>query len=278
MERAPGARPRGFIAFGQGHLSILRVRDTERIEVEAMRSLFSIPGVRGALGEAGGAIAVRVDGLPIKELNRMLGVYSISEVDELEHVFDGRPHWITVDPEAGLDGGLRERGYVHTGDWRKFVRGAEPYPARTDLDVEDARSREDVTAFLERAWGIPPPEAEWMSGVHALPGWHCFIAYDGAVPVGGGMLYVLDDVGWVGVAATQLEYRGRGVQSAVFAARFERARSLGLRLLVTETGITDPPGPSYRNMLRAGFEPVYARPVYAASEAESSSSSGSRPR
>jgi hypothetical protein len=253
------------------------VRDTERIEVEAMRSLFSIPSGRAALGEAGGAVAIRVDGMPIKELNRILGAYDASEVDALQRLFDGRPHWITVDPEAGLDGELAARGYVHTGAWRKFVRGTEPHPARTELDVEDARSREDVKAFLERAWGIPPPEAEWMSEVFGHPGWHCFIAYDGAEPVGGGMLYALDDVGWVGVAATRTEYRGRGVQNAVFAARFDRARSLGVRLLVTETGITDPPGPSYRNMLRAGFEPTYARPVYAASGDGSSSSSGSRP-
>ena len=26
--------------------------------------------------------------------------------------------------------------------------------------------------------------------------------------------------------------------------------------------IADEPGPSYRNMLRAGFEPTYVRPVY----------------
>jgi GNAT superfamily N-acetyltransferase len=77
------------------------------------------------------------------------------------------------------------------------------------------------------------------------------------------MLFALDDAGWIGVAATQPEYRGRGVQGAVFAARFDRAREIGLRTLITETGITDPPGPSYRNMLRTGFRPTYARPVYA---------------
>jgi GNAT superfamily N-acetyltransferase len=253
------------------------MKASERVEVEALRSLFDVPEPRGLLREAGGAIAIRVDGLPIKELNRIAGLYDVDDLAELEDLFDDRPYWITLDPEANLDDELAARGYVPAGAWQKFARGVGPYAGHTDLDVGDARSRHDVATYLRRAWTIPALEADWLSGVFGHPDWHCFVAYDGAQAVGGGMLYVLDDVGWIGVAATQPEYRGRGVQSAVFAARFDRARELGLRQLVTETGITKPPGPSYRNMLRAGFEPTYARPVYTASDAGSSSSSGSRP-
>jgi GNAT superfamily N-acetyltransferase len=239
------------------------MRTSERVEVEALRSLLAHPESLGRLGESGEAIAVRVDGLPIKELNRIAGLCDVSELEALTPVFEDRPYWITVDPEAGLDSELLARGYVRTGAWQKFTRGVEPHSAQTELEITDARSREDVAAFLQRAWGVPPPEAEWMSLVFDHPDWHCFVAYDGKEPVGGGMLYVLGDAAWVGVAATQPEYRGRGVQNAMFAARFDRARELGLRTLITETGITEPPGPSYRNMLRAGFEPTYERPVYA---------------
>ena len=235
---------------------------SERVEVEALRSLFSLAEPCGRLGEANGAIAIRVDGLPIKELNRIAGLSDTAELDQLTHVFENRPYWITPDPEAGLDDELLARGYVRSGAWQKFVRGVDPYEAQTELEVVDARSRADVATFLRRAWGVPSPEAEWLSGVHHQPDWHCFVAYDGDEAVGGGMLYVLEDAGWIGVAATQPEYRGRGVQNAMFAARFDRARELGLKELFTETGITDPPGPSYRNMLRAGFEPAYERPVY----------------
>jgi hypothetical protein len=40
------------------------------------------------------------------------------------------------------------------------------------------------------------------------------------------------------------------------------AHELGLRLLVTETGVPRDgrPGPSYRNILRAGFREAYVRP------------------
>ena len=51
------------------------------MEVEALRSLFAVPEPTGALGEAGGAIAIRVDGLPIKELNRIAGLYDLAELD-----------------------------------------------------------------------------------------------------------------------------------------------------------------------------------------------------
>jgi hypothetical protein len=57
------------------------------------------------------------------------------------------------------------------------------------------------------------------------------------------------------------------VNSSFLAARIDRARELGLRLLATESGapLDGEPGPSYRNILRAGFEPAYIRPNYTAS-------------
>ena len=276
MERAPGADgTRGVIAYGPRHLSILPMRPSERVEVDALRSLFST----GALREAGEAVAVRVDGIPGRELNRIAGLYDFSHLDELAGVYDKRPYWVSLDPEAGLDEELVGRGYIRDGAWQKFERGVEPVEAHTDLDIAEARSAQDVAAFLRTSWGVPEDAARWLAALAGHPDWHCFIAYDGGEPVGGGMLYAHDDAGWLGVASTRVDYRGRGAQSALLAARIERAAKLGLRLLVTETGAAEgaEPGTSYRNILRAGFEPVYVRPNYTASGAGSSSSSGSRP-
>lgn len=87
---------------------------------------------------------------------------------------------------------------------------------------------------------------------------------EGGEPVGCGALYVTEAprAGWLGLAATRPDRRSRGAQSVIFAARIERARELGCEAVVTETGVAGPdgPGPSYRNMLRAGFVPAYARP------------------
>jgi GNAT superfamily N-acetyltransferase len=68
--------------------------------------------------------------------------------------------------------------------------------------------------------------------------------------------YAAGDVGWLGIASTLAEFRGRGAQSALLAARVARAHRLGLRLLVTETET------SYGNVLRAGFGERYVRPNY----------------
>src|SRR4029077_18965400 len=88
--------------------------------------------------------------------------------------------------------------------------------------------------------------------------------YDGERAVGAGALFVSGKTGWFGIAGTLPEARGRGSQGALFAARIDRARELGLDLLVTETGVPrdGQPGPSYRNMLRVGLEPTYVRPNY----------------
>ena len=77
-----------------------------------------------------------------------------------------------------------------------------------------------------------------------------------------GALFAHGEVGWLGFGATRPEHRGRGAQGAILAGRIERARGLGLRRLVTETGAPreDGPGPSYRNILRAGFREIEVRP------------------
>jgi ribosomal protein S18 acetylase RimI-like enzyme len=71
-------------------------------------------------------------------------------------------------------------------------------------------------------------------------------------------------VGWLSFAATLPEFRRRGAQNALLAARIRAAAELGCSLVVGETGALEDgrPSNSYRNIVRAGFEPVYDRPNY----------------
>ena len=75
-------------------------------------------------------------------------------------------------------------------------------------------------------------------------------------------------MGWLGAAGTLPEFRRRGAQGAILAARIEAGRQAGCETLVTETGepVDGRPGGSYRNIVRAGFEPVYVRQNYLSSE------------
>lgn len=86
-----------------------------------------------------------------------------------------------------------------------------------------------------------------------LPGWHLFLARDDGVDVAAGVLFVQSDTAWLASAATLAAHRRRGAQQALMAARVAYARELG----ATQVGArTEPVGPSFRNLIRAGLRPV----------------------
>jgi GNAT superfamily N-acetyltransferase len=244
-----------------------RVRDGERSEVEAYRDIFAAapPGIPAEALVAGGAIALRVAGAPLVELNRIVGLSSVAELEGLEPLYGDGRIVVSLDPEARLDDELLARGYREGYPWQKFERGVEPYEPHTTLSVRDAAGPGAFGPAVAAGFGAPPVFAQWLDALVGRLGWHVFVAHDGERAVGGGALFATGATGWLGIAGTLADARGRGAQSAIIAARIDRARELGLELLVTETGVPGDagPGPSYRNILRAGFEPAYVRPNYA---------------
>lgn len=240
---------------------------TERVEIEAVRDLVSsaTPDVGVELRAAGEAIAVRLAELPdVTELNRVIGLSSLEELDELETLYDGGRFTISLDPEAGLEAALERRGFVAGYPWQKFERGTQRCDAQSVLSVEDPREAADFGAAFAGGYGLPNVVSDWSSRLVGRQDWHCFVAYDGDEPAGVGALFVSGSAGWLGFGATLPEKRGRGAQSAILATRINRAADLSLDLLATETGVPreDGPGPSYRNILRAGFREAYVRPNY----------------
>ena len=92
--------------------------------------------------------------------------------------------------------------------------------------------------------------------LYAAEGATCFLARIDGEPAGGGLVGV--DGAWAGLgsASTIPGFRGRGVQAALIAARLAFAREAGC----THAVVTAVPGTgSHRNLLRAGFAPLYAR-------------------
>jgi GNAT superfamily N-acetyltransferase len=242
------------------------MRACERAELEAMRDwVAASPGGPIESAERGSAVALHSTAFPLRELNRIVGLYDIDALDVLAPLYEGGFFWVALDPEAGLDDELQARGFVADYAWQKFERGLEPVDALTDLRVVDAESADDFGAAFAKGYGLPPALGESAANIVGRPCWHCFVAYDGAEPVAAGALFESGDAGWLGAAATLASHRGRGAQSAILAARVERARERGLRVLVTETGLPrdGQPGASYRNILRSGFRPTYVRPNYA---------------
>ena len=242
------------------------MRAGERAELEALRDwVAASPDGPIELARSGSAVALRSAAFPVRELNRIVGLYDLKALDELARLYEGDSFWVALDPEAGLDDELQALGFVPDYAWQKFERGLEPVDARTDLRVVDAESPADFGTAFAQGYGLPPALGDFAAGVVGRPCWHCFVAYDGARPVAAGALFESGEAGWLGAAATLPSHRGRGAQGAILAARVERARERGLRVLVTETGVPrdGQPGASFRNLVRSGFRPTYVRPNYA---------------
>jgi GNAT superfamily N-acetyltransferase len=247
-------------------------RRLELVEAEAYASLSSSAGL--PVARVAGAVCVA---LPPAAQNTMLnrvhalglaGPVDEAGLDEIDGFF--RAHRVTyaiglsplAPPELGP--ALASRGFEPGYAWMKFTRDLdEPGAVTTDLRVEEPSDGRDFGAVLSAAYGFPAGTmSATFAGLPGSPGWSCFVAYDGDEPVGAGALFADEGVGWLGLAGTVPERRGRGAQNAILAARIRRARQLRLEALATETGerVPDRPSNSYRNILRAGFEEAYLRP------------------
>jgi GNAT superfamily N-acetyltransferase len=162
---------------------------------------------------------------------------------------------------------LETRGFEPDYSWTKFRRGVEPPAAvETDLRVEPIgpeRAR-DFGRIVAAGFELPEFTGRWLAALFARPRWTCFLAFAGDEPAATGALFVCRGVGWLSFAATLPEYRRRGAQSALLAERIRAAAELGCTMVIGETGALEEgrPSNSYRNIVRAGFEPVYDRPNY----------------
>ena len=130
--------------------------------------------------------------------------------------------------------------------------------ALREIDAADGAA---FAALVGRVFGMGGTEALFAS-LPGRAGWHAWLAFDGDTPAAAGAMFAADGAAWFGMGACDAAYRGRGAQTALLAARVQRAAELGLRDCFTETGEAVPgePQTSYRNIERAGFQPFYRRP------------------
>lgn len=256
------------------------MRPEERAELLAYRDIFRAapPGLPAQHRELGGALAIAFPPAPVREINRVLGAgldpgWQEEHLDELVAwlLGTGATPCVSLAPDAAgrpaLEARLRALGLAEGYAWQKFRHdGSPPLAATSSLLVEETSDPEAFGAGFVAGWGLPPAFGAWIGRLAGRDGWHCWVAREqaGGPAVACGALYISEPpaVAWLGLAATRPDLRGRGAQGAIFAARIRRAQELGCSDVITETGVPGPdgPGPSYRNMLRHGFAPVYVRP------------------
>lgn len=206
-------------------------------------------------------------------LNRIVGLglggpATEAQLDAAIAAMSGLRYYVSLSPAARpveIADWLAARGFTPDWGWMQFRRGVEPVAdAQTELTVREIgpdRAAE-FAQLVRRAYGLPEAVEPVLAALPGRAHWTCWLAFADDEPAGAAALHVEDGAGYLGVAGTAPEHRGRGAQSALIAVRVERARELGCGAVYTETGeqLPDRPSASYRNIVRAGFEALYVLP------------------
>jgi hypothetical protein len=221
----------------------------------------------------GSAIALITKKMDLMLFNRVIGLglmepateTMVDDIVALYHNAGIQNFAVQLSPPAqppALPAWLEARGLPRRDNWAKVYRGVEPPPpVPTDLRIESI-GPDQAVAFATvacTAFGMPDTLRPLLAGSVGQPGWRHYLAWDGDTPVATGALFIRGGVGWLGAGSTLPSYRRRGAQGAIMAQRIQDGIELGCRWLITET---DEANPSYRNMMRTGFELAYQRPNY----------------
>jgi GNAT superfamily N-acetyltransferase len=156
-------------------------------------------------------------------------------------------------------GWLMEAGFAPnpwTGYPTLHRESLAPARFKTALEVRDVDPTEVKrarAALGDTMWA----EYERSAGKE---GFSHFMAFDAGRPVAIGALAVFEGIGYLNSAATAEPDRKRGAQSALIAARIEKARAVGCSALVVET--LTMLEHSMRNLQRAGFDVAFEKEVY----------------
>lgn len=253
----------------------------ERIERAALAGYHAAASreLREALGlrvsELGGVLASMARHDPSTILNRAIGLgvetpATRQAVRDVRGLYAGagiERFYFHLHPEARppeTRDFLAGAGLVKGRGWQKFHREPDaPFEARSDLQVRRAgREHASVLGRIAASgFGFREESAALLASTVGRPGWHHFLTFDGDLPAGGGALFVRDGRGWLDWAATLPAFRGRGSQGLVLRERIRASAELGCRRIFTATGeaVEGDPQHSYRNILRAGFRPLYLR-------------------
>jgi hypothetical protein len=252
----------------------------EGIEVEALAGMFAVapPDFAAAAGfkvqSFGTMTAFVIRSMPTPVFNRAQRTGAQEpEDDDIEGVVawlreQASPSWALQLPEGTPDRTehLTRLGLAPSTSWTKFARTTdEPPVASTELEVRvvDEDGAADFGHVTQTAFGLPPAFAQWSTGMIGLPATPTMLPIRARRLLRRRRSTCPGTSGGSATGAVCPSTVAQGAQSALLARRIADAAKAGATTVVTETG-TPPPGeladhPSYRNITRAGFQPIYER-------------------
>lgn len=149
---------------------------------------------------------------------------------------------------------------------RKCERGEELSTPPQEIAIREVRAGADADEAKLYTDTVAKGFAEFLAPTQDLldvvegfcydPHGQCCLASVNGQPAGGGAAALFDGIGTLGGASVLPEFRGRGVQTALIAARMKWLGEQNCEWFVT---VTHPGTASHRNMERFGFRLVYTR-------------------
>ena len=197
------------------------------------------------------------------------GPVASEEFDRLEEFYFSRNEPVRAETcplaDASLFALYRERGYGVTEFSNVMVRPVdafESWPETDEIEVRRARREEMELWTLTVAQGFAEhypvtDEIIRIMKVFGLSrGMECYLArIDGKV-AGGATLSLRGKFAGLFGASTLVDFRRRGVQTALLRTRLRRAAEAGCEVGVS---LAQPGSHSQRNITRMGFRTVYTR-------------------
>jgi GNAT superfamily N-acetyltransferase len=254
------------IEMAECHAAVDTVRALERVRPE---SGAAAEGIAGGFAIYAGANSPVTQAVGIG-LN---GAVSEEEFNRLEAFYCSRGEPVRVETCPLADASLFEHFGRHGYRVTEFsnvmarplkARGAtQPWPAPAPgITIERAR-REQMDlwtltvsqGFSENA-AVPQELLDVMKMFAAGPRAECYLARVEGKAAGGGTLALSDGVAGLFGASTLLDFRKRGVQTALLHARLARAVEAGCDLAAC---LARPGSTSQRNIVRSGFQVLYTR-------------------
>ena len=241
--------------------------------LEAIGDRFALEWLAGTgveLERFGAAVAAVDPSRPeLDFVNRVHGLWP-EEVDRVADIAafyrgHGVRGWLELAPSArfeSLADALSAAGAAQVG-FHAVLHGAVTAASVDGVEVERDVDPELFSDVLLRGHGVPEGArvrdrasvARWAE----IEGWRLYLGRLDGAPSGAALLAIDDDVGYLANASTLPELRGRGVQSALVAARIADARAAGCEWIASQAAFGSA---SMRNLQRAGLQVAYTKAVW----------------
>ena len=220
-----------------------------------------------------GTIAMMAENLPSPSLNSVRGLRSGHEghIAPLvawyrEHGVKARFELVPGLADAGLGRALHRLGYCASEFHTSLIAEADPAPMPNGAAIDRVTGADAMEDFLDAyvaGWEFPPQHHDQFKAnvrpwLHE-PGWSLYVARLDGRPAAAGILHLHDKVGYCADSATDPAYRGRGLQTALLARRWQDARAAGADLLCSGAAFLSA---SHRNMERLGMRIQFTRAIW----------------